>query len=110
LTGGRNRGADRIVNILEVVWWRRAMTDRALLFLASLVGLVGATGVAVWLIATRQIGTFDGNFLLLSCLIVALAFALYLKYMIQAIRRVDAVRPAQAQKKAVEEPELVGKA
>jgi hypothetical protein len=88
------------------------MTDRALLFLTSLAGLVSAIAVAVWLIASGQIGTFDGNFLLLSCLIVALAFALYLKYMIQAARRVEPVRPVQAvaQKKAAEDRELVGKA
>ena len=85
------------------------MTDRALLFLTSLVVMTAAIGVAVWLIATRQIGTFDGNFLLLSSVVVALAFALYLKYLIDAARRVEPVRPVPAQKKAVEEPELVGK-
>jgi len=34
----------------------------------------------IWL--SRQLGTFDGNFLLLASLIVAAAFGLYLKYLI----------------------------
>lgn len=58
------------------------MTDRALLFVVSLVAVLAAVGAAIWLIAAGQLGTFDGNFLLLCALIVVASFGLYLKYMI----------------------------
>jgi Ca2+/Na+ antiporter len=78
------------------------MTDRALLFLASLVIMIGALGVAIWLIVAGQTGTFDGNFLLLSALVVAAAFALYLKFLIKQAIEAPAAKPAHAieQKKA----------
>jgi hypothetical protein len=73
------------------------MTDRTLLFLASLIILMGALGVAIWLIVAGQLGTFDGNFLLLSALVVATAFALYLKFLIKlAIKSPAAAKPAGA--------------
>ena len=73
------------------------MTDRALLFLASLIIMIGALGVAIWLIVGGQVGTFDGNFLLLSALVVAGAFGLYLKFLIrQALETPLAAKPAHA--------------
>lgn len=71
------------------------MTDRALLFLASLVIVTAALGVAIWLIVSGQVGTFDGNFLLLSALVVGTSFSLYLKFVIkQAIKAPTAAKPA----------------
>jgi hypothetical protein len=95
--------------------WEGTMSDRALLFLASLIIVVGSIGVAIWLIASGQTGTFDGNFLLLSALVIATAFGLYLKFMIKRAMEAAAApkpKPAPAaQKKApVETPELVGRA
>ena len=40
---------------------------------------------------------------------LALAFSLYLNYMIKAARRVESTRPAPPQKKPEEKPELVAK-
>ena len=88
------------------------MTDRALLFVISLAAVIGALAVAVWLIFSRQLGTFDGNFVFLSALIVAAAFALYLKFLIgNAMKAAERPKPvAPAEKKPAATPELVGKA
>ena len=58
------------------------MTDRAFLFLDALFCEIGSLAAVIWLIAAGQLGTFDGNFLLLSALVVAAAFGLYLKFTI----------------------------
>ena len=90
------------------------MTDRALLFLAALIGEIFALGAIVWLIAAHQLGTFDGNFLLLSALVLAFSFGLYLKFMIARAMQVPPTpKPAAvpAEKKThTAVPELVGKA
>ena len=89
------------------------MTDRAFFFLASLVMLVGSIGAAVWMVATGQLGTFDGNFLFLCALILAAAFALYLKYMIsRAMEALAETKPVQkkTERRAEEAAEPVGKA
>ena len=52
------------------------MLERVGVFLFSLLMVVGSLGVAVWLIATGQAGSVDGLFLLLVCLVFALAFAI----------------------------------
>lgn len=62
-----------------------------MLFLFSVVVEAGALAAAGWLLATGQAGSVDGLFLLLTCLLVALAFGLYLAFM---IRR--AMEPASA--------------
>jgi len=90
------------------------MTDRALLFLVSFLAFIGAIAAAAWLIATWQIGTFDGNFLLLSSLTVALAFGLYLKYMVKmataaAAPKIEKKAPEAADKKPAPAAEPVGK-
>jgi hypothetical protein len=59
------------------------MSDRGLLFLFSVLMIVVGLGSAVWLIATGQAGTVDGLFLVLTALIVAAAFALYVAFMIR---------------------------
>jgi hypothetical protein len=90
------------------------MTDRALIFLGSLIIMIGALGVAIWLIVGGQVGTFDGNFLLLSALVVAFAFGLYLKFLIkQALEAVEkkkvaeAAQPQRVTAPSVSEGELV---
>jgi hypothetical protein len=58
------------------------MPEQAFLFLLSLAMVVGAIGVAAWLMATNQVGTVDGLFLFCSSLVVAFAFGLYLRWML----------------------------
>ena len=72
------------------------MTDRALLFLASVAAVAGAIGVTVWLIATGQLGTFDGNFLLVSSMVMALAFGLYLRSMVGNAMRTQPPKPEKS--------------
>jgi hypothetical protein len=88
------------------------MTDRALLFLVSLVVLIGAVLAAVWLIATGQTGTFDGNFLLLCSLVLAFSFGFFLRNMIKAAlppaKHAPAPPASATKKETVAEP--VGKA
>jgi hypothetical protein len=73
------------------------MTDRALLFLVSGFIVIGALGLAIWLGIAGQLGTFDGNFLLLSALVIVTAFMLYLKFLIrQALEAVEKKKVAEA--------------
>ena len=75
------------------------MSDRGFLFLFSIAMVLGGVGTAVWLGATGQAATVDGLFMALTALLVALAFALYLKFMIKrAMEEVaqPAAKPAKA--------------
>lgn len=74
------------------------MSDRGLLFIFSILMVVGGIGTAVWLFATGQAGTVDGLFLLLTALLIALAFALYVMFMIH--RAMEAIKPAPQTTKA----------
>src|ERR1035438_6813456 len=58
------------------------MSDRGALFLFSLFMIVVSLGAVVWLFATGQAGTVDGLFLVLTALLSAAAFALYVKFVI----------------------------
>jgi hypothetical protein len=69
------------------------VSDRAILFLFSVFVEIASLAAAVWLLATGQAGTVDGLFLLLTCLLVALAFGLYLLFM---VRRAMEPAPAPA--------------
>jgi hypothetical protein len=71
------------------------MSDRGFLFLFSLLMIVVGLGSAVWLFATGQAGTVDGLFLLLTVLLIALVFALYVLYAIR--RALEAVAPPPSQ-------------
>jgi hypothetical protein len=71
------------------------MSDRGFLFLFSILMIVGGIATAGWLFATGQAGTVDGLFLTLTALLVAAAFALYLKFMIR--RAMEAAAPPAAQ-------------
>ena len=84
------------------------MSDRAFLFLISLAVEIAAISSAVWLIATGQTGTFDGNFLLVSSLLIAAAFALYLRSVIRKAMEQPKPSPA-AEKKVTRVEEPVGK-
>jgi hypothetical protein len=58
---------------------------------------VASLAAAGWLLATGQAGTVDGLFLFLTSLLVALAFALYLAFMIRrAMEGVTAPVPQPA--------------
>jgi hypothetical protein len=62
---------------------RGTVSDRAILFLFSVVVEIASLAAAGWLLASGQAGSVDGLFLLLTCLLVALAFGLYLAFMIR---------------------------
>jgi hypothetical protein len=68
------------------------MSDRGILFLFSLLMILGALGASAWLVATGQAGTVDGLFLLLTCLLAAAAFLLYVVFLIH--RAMEATKPA----------------
>lgn len=75
------------------------MSDRGFLFLFSVLMVFGGVGTAVWLFISGQAGTVDGLFLLLTALLVAAVFLLYLVFMIH--REMEAVaKPAAAPAKA----------
>jgi hypothetical protein len=59
------------------------MSDRGFCFLFSCIVILASLCAAGWLVATGQAATVDGLFLLLTCLLIALAFALYVMFMIR---------------------------
>ena len=72
------------------------MSDRAILFLFSVFVEIASLAAAVWLLVTGQAGTVDGLFLFLTCLLIALAFGLYLVFMIKrAMEPAPAPQPAK---------------
>jgi hypothetical protein len=71
------------------------MSDRGFLFLFSVLMILGGLGTAVWLFVSGQAGTVDGLFLLLTALLVAAVFVLYVVFMIH--REMEAAaKPAAA--------------
>jgi hypothetical protein len=72
------------------------MSDRGFLFLFSLLMIVGGLVTAGWLLASGQAGTVDGLFLLLTVLLIALVFSLYVVFMIR--RQMAVVAQPAAQK------------
>jgi len=75
------------------------VSDRAILFVFSVVVEIASLAAAGWLLASGQAGSVDGLFLLLTCLLVALAFGLYLVFMIRRAMEpahVPAALPARA--------------
>lgn len=80
------------------------MSDRGVLFLFSLLMIVGSLAAAGWLLVTGQAGTVDGLFMLLTALLSAAVFALYIKFMIG--KALEAQKPAPAASaKAAAKPE-----
>jgi hypothetical protein len=71
------------------------MSDRGFLFLFSVLMILGGLAASVWLFISGQAGTVDGLFLVLTALLVAAAFLLYLLFMIH--REMEAAaKPATA--------------
>ncbi len=72
------------------------MSDRAILFLFSIVVEIASLAAAGWLLASGQAGSVDGLFLFLTCLLIALAFALYLAFVIRQAAEPDQRKPGPA--------------
>jgi len=70
------------------------MSDRGALFLFSIFMIVVSLAAAAWLLVTGQAGTVDGLFLLLTALLSAAVFGLYVKFVIG--RAMEAQKPAAA--------------
>jgi hypothetical protein len=82
------------------------MSDRGLLFLFSLLVVVVSLGAAGWLLATGQAASVDGLFLLLTCLLLALSFSLYLVFLVRrAIVRPEKAAPQAAKAAAPRQPQ-----
>jgi uncharacterized membrane protein len=60
------------------------MSDRAVIFLFSLLVVIGSAIADAWLFATNQIATFDGLFLFCSSCVIVFAFGLYLRWLIRS--------------------------
>ncbi len=67
------------------------MSNRGAIFLGSALLVLLSLACAGWLVVTGQAAYVDGLFLLLVALVVALAFGLYLCFMIN--RAKQALRP-----------------
>jgi hypothetical protein len=83
------------------------MSDRGFLFLFSILMVLGGLGTAVWLFVSGQADTVDGLFMVLTALLVAAVFALYIKFMIgRAKEEVSkaATQPAKAAPAASSKP------
>ena len=74
------------------------MSDRGMLFLFSLLMVIASLGASGWLVVSGQATTVDGLFLLLTCLLVALCFALYLMFLIR--RALESLQPPAPAAKA----------
>ena len=77
---------------------RGTVPDRAILFLFSVVVEIASLAAAGWLLASGQAGSVDGLFLLLTALLIALAFGLYLAFMIRRAMEPAAAPAAQTAK------------
>lgn len=80
------------------------MSDRGLLFLFSLIVVLASLGTSGWLIATDQAGTVDGLFMLLTCLLAALVFGLYLVFMVRRAMESATAATQPAAKTAAQKP------
>jgi len=80
------------------------MSDRGFLFLFSLLMILAGVASAAYLVATGQAGTVDGLFLVLTALLIAVVFAMFVIYMVKRAREVAqgpaaaAAKPAAAAK------------
>jgi len=75
------------------------MSDRGFLFIFSCIVIVASLGAVGWMVATGQAASVDGLFLVLMCLLIALAFGLYVMFMIKrAMEALEAppAKPAKA--------------
>ncbi len=72
------------------------MSDRGFLFLFSSLMVIGGLGAAGWLLASGQADTVDGLFMMLTLLLMAAIFGLYLVFLIR--RAMSAVSAPVAEK------------
>lgn len=73
------------------------MSDRGICFAFSCLVILVSLCAAGWLVVTGQAGYVDGLFLLLTCLLIAAAFGLYVMFMIRRAMEpveVPAAKPA----------------
>ena len=72
----------------------------------SLAVVVASLVAAGWLVATGQAGSVDGLFLLLTCLLIALSFGLYLAFLVRrAMESTEAAaQPAKAAAAPAQKP------
>ena len=75
------------------------MSDRAFLFVFSVLMILAGVGTAAWLVASGQATTVDGLFLALTALLIAAVFALYVLFMIRRAMEA-AIQPAAKPAKA----------
>jgi hypothetical protein len=78
------------------------MSDRLFLLLFSALMIFGSLAATVWLVISGQALTVDGLFLVLVLLLIAAAFALYLKFLMgKAMEAAQAAsQPAKPEKPA----------
>jgi len=81
------------------------MSDRGFCFSFSCIVILASLCAAGWLVATGQAATVDGLFLLLTCLLVAAAFALYVMFMIRRAMEPPVEAPAPKAAKAAATPQ-----
>ena len=67
------------------------MSDRGFLFLFSVFMIAASAGAAAYLVASGQAGTVDGLFLVVTALLIALSFGIYVIYMIR--RALESAKP-----------------
>jgi hypothetical protein len=77
------------------------MSDRALLFIFSVLVIVVCLGTCGALLMNGQAESVDGLFLILMCLSIALAFALYLMFIIKRAMEPPPPPPKAAAKASV---------
>ena len=85
------------------------MSDRALNFLFSVFMIVVCLGTCVLLLMNGQAESVDGLFLILMCLAVALAFGLYLMFMIKRAMEPPPPPPKPAAKPATAAKRVPGR-
>ena len=76
------------------------MSDRGFLFIFSCIVIVASLGAVGWLVASGQATSVDGLFLVLMCLLIALAFGLYVMFMIKRAMEALEAPPAKPAKAA----------
>jgi hypothetical protein len=74
------------------------MSDRGFLFIFSCIVILASLGAVGWMAATGQATSVDGLFLVLMCLLIALAFGLYVMFMINRAKESLEVPPAKPAK------------
>ena len=76
------------------------MSDRGFLFLFSVAMIAIGVAATGYLIATGQALSLDGLFLILTALLVAAGFAIYLRYLIRQAMQSPKTAPTPAAKAA----------